>query len=91
MPRPIWSGAISFGLVNVPIKLYNAVKRKAVRFNQLRAKDGCRIRLKRVCETDGKDVPNDHIVKGYEVSPDRYVVVTPEELASLNPPGDPQY
>lgn len=85
MPRPIWSGAISFGLVNVPVKLFNAVKRKAIHFNQLRAKDGCRIRLKRVCETDGQAVPNDHIVKGYEISPDRYVVVSPEELTALNP------
>jgi len=85
MARPIWSGAISFGLVNIPIKLYNAVRRKAIRFNQLRASDGCRIRLKRVCETDGQAVADDEIIKGYQISPDRYVVVTPEELAALNP------
>ncbi len=85
MPRPMWSGSISFGLVNVPIKLYNAVKRKTISFHQLRKADGCRIRLKRVCAADGAEVPNESIVKGYEISPDRYVIITQEELESLNP------
>lgn len=85
MARPIWSGAITFGLVNVPIKLYSTVKRKTVRFNQLRKRDGCRIQQKRVCATDGTEVANQEIVKGYEISPERYVVVTEEELAALSP------
>ncbi len=85
MPRPMWNGSISFGLVNIPVKLYNAVKKKGLQFHQLRQSDGCRIRLKRVCSTDETEVPNEQIVKGYEISPDRYVVVSSEELESLSP------
>jgi DNA end-binding protein Ku len=85
MPRAIWSGAISFGLVNVPIKLFTATSQKDVRFHQLHDKDGARIQQKRVCSKDGEEVPLEHIVKGYEVSRDRYVMVTPEELESLDP------
>lgn len=85
MPRAIWSGAISFGLVNVPVKLYSATSPKTVRFNQLHAEDGGRLRQKRVCSIDGEEVPYDQIVKGYEVSPDRYVIVTQEELDALDP------
>jgi DNA end-binding protein Ku len=85
MPRSIWRGAISFGLVNVPVKLYSAVSKKTVRFNQLHDADGVRIQQKRVCPKDGEEVPYEHIVKGYEISPDRYVVVTPEELEALDP------
>ena len=85
MPRPMWSGSISFGLVNIPVKLYNAVKKKSIHFNQLRKSDGCRIRLKKVCPSDGAEVPAENIVKGYEVSPDQYVVVTSEELEAIQP------
>ena len=85
MPRSIWSGAISFGLVNVPVKLYSAVSRKAVRFHQLHDETGVRIQQKRVDPTTGEEVSYDHLVKGYEISPDRYVVITPEELESLDP------
>src|SRR5438105_13070487 len=85
MPRSIWTGAISFGLVNVPVKLYSAVSKKTVRFHQLHEKDGIRIQLKRVCPADGEEVPWDDIVKGYEISPDQYVVVKPEELEALDP------
>jgi DNA end-binding protein Ku len=85
MPRAIWSGAISFGLVNVPIKLFTATSQKDVRFHQLHDKDGARIQQKRVCSKDGEEVPLESIVKGYEVSRDRYVVITPEELESLDP------
>jgi len=85
MPRAIWSGAISFCLVNVPIKLFTATSQKDVRFHQLHDKDGARIQQKRVCSKDGEEVPLEHIVKGYEVSRDRYVMVTPEELESLDP------
>jgi DNA end-binding protein Ku len=85
MPRAIWSGAISFGLVNIPVKLYSAVSRKTVRFNQLDGKDGTRIQQKRVNPNTGDEVPYERIVKGYEIAPDRYVVVKPEELESVEP------
>jgi DNA end-binding protein Ku len=85
MPRSIWTGAISFGLVNVPVKLYSAVSKKTVRFHQLHEKDGVRIQQKRVCPADGEEVSYDEIVKGYEITPDQYVVVTPEELEGVEP------
>jgi DNA end-binding protein Ku len=85
MPRSIWTGAISFGLVNVPVKLYSAVSKKTVRFHQLHEKDGVRIQQKRVCPADGEEVAYDQIVKGYEITPDQYVVVTPEELEAIEP------
>ena len=85
MPRSIWTGAISFGLVNVPVKLYSAVSKKTVRFHQLHEADGVRIQQKRVCPADGEEVPFDEIVKGYEITPDQYVVVTPEELEAIEP------
>jgi DNA end-binding protein Ku len=85
MARAIWSGTISFGLLNVPVKLYSAVSRKTIRFNELREDDGARIRHKRVAESDGEEVPYEKIVKGYEVSPDRFVVLTRDELAELDP------
>lgn len=85
MPRPIWSGSISFGLVNVPVKLFSAVSSQDVRFHQLRKADSSRIRQKRVSAADGEEVPYDEIVKGYEIGPDQYVIVDPEELAALDP------
>src|ERR687890_403309 len=85
MPRSIWSGAISFGLVNVPVKLYSAVNRKTVRFNQLNKDTGNRIQQKRVDPDTGDEVTYDQIVKGYELTKDRYVVITPEELDALDP------
>ncbi len=85
MPRSIWSGAISFGLVNVPVKLYSAVSRKTVRFNQLNEKTGNRIQMKRTDPDTGDDVPFDQIVKGFELTKDRYVVITPDELDALDP------
>ncbi len=85
MPRAIWSGAISFGLVNIPVKLYSAVQRKTVRFHQLDQEDNGRIQQKRVNPRTGEEVPYEKLVKGYEIGPDRYVVITPEELDSLAP------
>jgi DNA end-binding protein Ku len=85
MPRSIWRGAISFGLVNVPVKLFSAVSPKGIRFNQLHDKDHARIRMKRVCSAEDEEVPYENIVKGYEIGPDRYVVITPEELEALDP------
>jgi DNA end-binding protein Ku len=85
MPRSIWTGAISFGLVNVPVKLYSAVSKKTVRFHQLHDKDGVRIQQKRVCPADGEEVPYESIVKGYEITPEQYVIVEPHELEALEP------
>jgi DNA end-binding protein Ku len=85
MPRAIWSGAISFGLVNVPVKLYSAVQRKTVRFNQLDAEGNVRIQQKRVNPVTGDEVPYERLVKGYEVAPGSYVVVEPHELEALEP------
>src|ERR671917_1754627 len=83
MPRAIWSGAISFGLVNIPVKLYSAVQRKTVRFHQLDSNGNTRIQQKRVNPDTGEEVPYEQLVKGYEISPDRYVVVRPEELEAV--------
>jgi DNA end-binding protein Ku len=85
MARSIWTGTISFGLVTVPVKLYSAVNRKTVRFHQLHATTGVRIQQKRVDPQTGEEVPYDEIVKGYEIAPDRYVVIAPEELEALDP------
>ena len=85
MPRPIWSGSISFGLVNVPVKLFSATSPKEVRFHMVHDKDGGRIQQKRVCSVDGEEVPWEHVVKGFEISKGRYVTVAKEELESLYP------
>jgi DNA end-binding protein Ku len=85
MARAIWSGAISFGLVNVPVKLYTATSPKSVRFHQLSAKTGARIKQKRVDASTGEEVAFEDIVKGYELTPDRYVTIDPDELDALDP------
>jgi DNA end-binding protein Ku len=85
MARAIWSGAISFGLVNVPVKLYSATSPKTVRFHQLSSKTGVRIRQKRVDPSTDEEVPYEDIVKGYEITPDRYVLIDPDELDALDP------
>ena len=85
MPRAIWTGSISFGLLNVPVKLYSAVSRRNVSFRELRDSDSSRIRHKRVAEADGEEVPYEHIVKGYEISPEQYVVLTKDDFEELDP------
>ena len=85
MPRAIWSGSISFGLVNIPIKLYAAVSRKTVHFNQLDSRTGARVKHKKVSAADGEEVPTEAIVKGYELASGEYVTVGDDELASLDP------
>src|SRR5438270_3781851 len=85
MARAIWSGAISFGLVNVPVKLFTATSPKTVRFHQLASKTGARIRQKRVDPSTGEEVPYEEIVKGYEITPEHYVLIAPEELEALDP------
>ena len=85
MARALWSGTLTFGLVTIPIKLYPAVQRRTVRFNQLDGEDHSRIQQRRVNARTGEEVPYERLVKGYELAPDRYVVITPEELDSLDP------
>ncbi len=85
MARSIWTGAISFGLVTVPVKMYSAVSKKTVRFHQLNKGTGARIAMKRVDPSTGEEVPYEDIVKGYELSPDRYVLIEPAELEALDP------
>ncbi len=85
MARPVWSGTISFGLVAIPVKLFNAVRRQSVSFNQLDERNLARIRYRKVNAETGEEVGDDHIVKGYEISKGRYVVVDPEELEPFMP------
>jgi len=79
----MWKGAISFGLVTIPVSVYPATEEKGLKFNQLHDEDGGRIRYKRVCEKDGEEVTFEHIVKGYEVEKDRYVVLTDEDFDAI--------
>jgi DNA end-binding protein Ku len=85
MARAIWSGTISFGLLNVPVKLYSAVARRGISLRELRESDGARIRHRRVAEGTDEEVPYESIVKAYEISPDRYVPLTKDEMAAIAP------
>ena len=85
MPRAIWNGSISFGLVSIPVKLYSAVSRKTVRFNQIDSSTGARIKQKRVSADDGEEVPYERIVKGYELASGDYVLISDDEVAALDP------
>ena len=85
MARAMWSGAISFGLVNVPIKMFTAARSKDIRFNQLHEPDMSRIKQKRYCADEDVEVSGDEIVRGYDVGADQYVIVTDEEIEALAP------
>ena len=85
MPRAIWTGSISFGLLNVPVRLYSAVARRGIALREIRESDGARIRHRRVAEGTDEEVPYEEIVKAFEVAPDRYVPLSKDELASLDP------
>ena len=85
MARAIWSGSISFGLLNVPVKLYSAVARRSIGLREIRESDGTRIRHRRVAEGTDEEVPYDKIVKAFEISKDQYVPLTKDELAALAP------
>src|SRR3954471_13728249 len=87
MPSSIWTGAISFGLVQVPVKLVGATKSKDVSFNQLEEGTGARIRYRKVSDKTGEEVKSDKIVRGFEVSKGKYVIVEPGEVESLRPKG----
>jgi DNA end-binding protein Ku len=79
----MWKGAISFGLVTIPVAVYPATEEKTLRFNQLHDEDGGRIRMKRTCSVDGEEVPYEHIVKGYEYEKDRYVILTDDDFDAV--------
>jgi len=81
--RAIWKGAVSFGLVNVPVRLYSATENHDVQFRQVHRADGGRIRYQRICSIDGEQVSYDDIAKGYETEDGRMVVLTDEDLADL--------
>jgi DNA end-binding protein Ku len=84
MAHAIWSGSINFGLVTIPVKLFTAVKTDELSFNLLHAKDDGRIKYERICSIDGKPVPWDEIVKGYEYEKGQYVVLTDEDFKKVN-------
>ncbi|MGP3777139.1 non-homologous end joining protein Ku (plasmid) [Streptomyces sp. SDT5-1] len=83
MPRPVWSGAISFGLVTIPIKVATATEDHSIRFHQYHLEDMGRVRTRKICETEGREVSGDEIGKGYEVSRDTIVAVSDEELREI--------
>src|SRR3712207_5748826 len=82
--RALWKGAITFGLITIPVRLYSAVQEKGLKFHMLHGEDGGRIKYKRECAKCGKEVSWDDIVKGYECSKDHYVTFTEEELDTLD-------
>lgn len=81
--RAIWKGAVSFGLVNVPVRLFAATQEHDIRFHQVHRADGGRIRMKRICSLDGEEVSYDQLAKGYEAEDGRVVVLTDEDFESL--------
>ncbi len=85
MPRAMWSGSISFGLVNVPIKMFTAARSQDVRFNQLHEPDMSRIKMKKFCAAEDVEITGDEIIRGFDVGGDSYVVITDEEMAALTP------
>jgi len=85
MARAIWSGTISFGLLNVPVKLYSAVARRGISLREIRESDGARIKHRRVAEGTDEEVPYGEIVKAFEVTPDRYVPLSKDEMSALAP------
>jgi DNA end-binding protein Ku len=82
VPKSIWNGAITFGLVTVPIKVYSATENKTVSFREVHAKDGSRIEHRRICTDDGKEIDYKDVVKGYEVSKGKFVELTDDEIAA---------
>lgn len=82
MPRSIWNGTITFGLIAVPVKVSSAVQDRGVHFHQVHAPDGARITQRRVCSQDGKEVPYKRVAKGYEVSSGEYVLLSADEIAA---------
>jgi DNA end-binding protein Ku len=85
MARAIWSGSISFGLLNVPVRMYSAVARRNIALREIRASDSSRIKHRRVAEGSDEEVPYDEIIKAYELTPGQYVPLTKDEMGALAP------
>lgn len=85
MARAIWSGSISFGLINIPVKLFTAIRDRSIHFHMMSQDGNCRLRRKLVCPETGKEYDFDDTARGYEIAPDQYILVTDEELAALRP------
>jgi DNA end-binding protein Ku len=85
MARSIWSGSISFGLLNVPVKLYSAVARRSIALREIRDSDNARIKHRRFAEGTEEEVPYEHIIKAYEITPGQYVPLSKDEMAALAP------
>jgi DNA end-binding protein Ku len=85
MARAIWSGSISFGLLNVPVRMYSAVARRNIALREIRESDSSRIKHRRVAEGTDEEVPYDEIIKAYELTPGQYVPITKDEMAALAP------
>lgn len=83
--RPIWTGTITFGLVNIPVKLHTAVREQRIAFHMLHDQDNVRLRRKMICPADNKEIHPEHIVRGYEIHKDQYVIVSPEDLERCGP------
>src|SRR3954451_17702816 len=79
-PRPIWNGTITFGLGNVPVKLYSATESKTVHFHEVHARDGAKIEHRRICPKEDKEGPYEDVVRGFEISEDKYVVLDKDEI-----------
>src|SRR3982751_5345038 len=91
MARAIWSGSISFGLLNVPVKLYSAVARRNIALREIRESDSARIKHRRVAEGTDEEVPYDEIIKAYEITPGQYVPLSKDEMASMAPGKHPGF
>ena len=85
MPRAIWSGSITFGLISLPVKAYTAARRENIDFDLLHDEDGAHLEYKRICPVHHAEVPWEHVIKGYEIEPGKYVTFTKEELEALQP------
>ncbi|MCU1399982.1 MAG: end-binding protein Ku [Acidimicrobiales bacterium] len=85
MARPVWTGSISFGMVSIPIRLVPAVRKKSISFNQLDDQTMSRVRYRKVSEATGEEVPQEHIVKGFDTGAENYVLITDDDLAPLAP------
>ena len=81
-PRSLWNGAIAFGLVTVPVKVYTATESKSVHFREVHAKDGSKIEHRRICPKEGKVVDSKEIVRGYQVSSRKWIELEDEEIAA---------
>src|SRR5690606_27543736 len=83
--RSLWSGSISFGLVNIPIRLHTAVRTKDISFNMLHDQDHVRLQRKMICPADGKEVHPEHIIKGFQIAKDQYIIVQDSEIKACAP------